>query len=414
MTASRLWLAAAAVATVATVSAAPLTASSQAPAPQTLGGLWDATVLVNGVAVPFQFLLSQDKTGPHGVFFDGERRINPSSAGAFKDGRLTLEFASYATRLDAKLENGVLKGDFGSARSSYVFEARPHRATTVAARKGPSIAGTWEIPIATNKGEKAWRLIVQEKGPRVFATILRIDGDTGTLSGEVRDGRLLLSRFAGERPGILEVTPKADGTLALVLTDSSGRKVLQAQRPSAARKGGLAAPEDPTRFTTVKDLNEPLRFTGADLTGRAFNQADPRFKGKVVLLNITGSWCPNCHDEAPFLAALYDKYRGRGLEIVGLDFEQPDQLQDPWRLKAFIKKYKLNYTVLLAGDTRDVNKAIPQAVNLNAWPTTFFLGRDGKVKSVHVGFTSPGSAGFDAKLKADITREVEALLAAKA
>jgi peroxiredoxin len=405
MTPSRFWLAAAAV---AAVSAPSFAASSQ-----TLGGLWDATVIVAGNPIPFQIQLSQDGKGAHGVFFDGERRINPSSAGSFKGGQLSLEFASYATKLNAKLENGVLKGDFGSSRANYVFEARPHRAAPAAPRKTPAIAGVWEIPVDSPKGEKAWRLIVQEKGPKVFATILRIDGDTGTLSGEARGDKILVSHFAGERPGLLEITPKSDGTLGLVLTDGSGKKALQALRPEAARKGGLAAPDDPTRHTSVKDPNEPLRFSAADLTGRQFSQTDPRFKGKVVLLNITGSWCPNCHDEAPFLAALYDKYRAKGLEIVGLDFEQPDQLKDPWRLKAFIKKYKLNYTVLLAGDTKDLNAKLPQAVNLHAWPTTFFIGRDGKVKSVHVGFTSPGSAGFDAKLRAEVTREVEALLAEK-
>jgi peroxiredoxin len=114
------------------------------------------------------------------------------------------------------------------------------------------------------------------------------------------------------------------------------------------------------------------------------------------------------------MEALYKKYHSRGLEIVALDFEKPDQLPNPWRIKAFIKKYGLTYTVLLAGDRKDVHEALPQAVNLKAWPTTFFVGRDGKVKIVHVGFTSPGSGAHDAKLKAEITREVEGLLGAPA
>ena len=66
-------------------------------------------------------------------------------------------------------------------------------------------------------------------------------------------------------------------------------------------------------------------------------------------MNISGSWCPNCHDEAPFLAALYKKYRAKGLEIVTLSFEEADQLANPTRLRAFIETYGLEYTVLLAG-----------------------------------------------------------------
>jgi thiol-disulfide isomerase/thioredoxin len=91
----------------------------------------------------------------------------------------------------------------------------------------------------------------------------------------------------------------------------------------------------------------------------------------VVLINITGSWCPNCHDEAPFLAELDRKYRAQGLEIVALSFEEAEQLPNPRRLRAFIKKYGLDYTVLLAGETGEAKDKLTQAVNWNAWPTTF-------------------------------------------
>jgi thiol-disulfide isomerase/thioredoxin len=170
------------------------------------------------------------------------------------------------------------------------------------------------------------------------------------------------------------------------------------------------------RFTTVKDRSEKFRFAGSELkTGKRIDQNDARFKGKVVLVNLTGSWCPNCHDEAPFLAALDAKYRARGLAIVGLDFEDADQLSSGTpRLKAFVNRYKLNYTMLVMGERKDVNEKLPQAVNLNAWPTSFFLGRDGKVRSVHVGFPSRGSAQFDTRARAQISKEIEQLLNEKA
>ena len=165
------------------------------------------------------------------------------------------------------------------------------------------------------------------------------------------------------------------------------------------------------RFTTVADKNEKFRFGGTELkTGKRVDQTDPRFKGKVVLVNLTGSWCPNCHDEAPFLAALDAKYRARGLQIVGLDFEDAEQLSSGTpRLKAFINRYKLNYTYLIAGERKDVNAKLPQAVNLNAWPTSFFVGRDGKVKSVHVGlrpYTAAMWAALDDKERARFSRHL--------
>ncbi len=132
----------------------------------------------------------------------------------------------------------------------------------------------------------------------------------------------------------------------------------------------------------------------------------------MVVIDVMGSWRPNCHDEAPFLQSLYAKYHAKGLEVVALDFEQPDQLADPQRLRVFIQRYGLQYTVLLAGDRHDVNAKLPQAVNLDAWPTTFFVGRDGLVKSVHVGFTNPGSGPRDIETRAGVEREVAELLAA--
>ena len=64
------------------------------------------------------------------------------------------------------------------------------------------------------------------------------------------------------------------------------------------------------------------------------------------MLNVFGSWCPNCHDEAPFLEEMYKKYRAKGVEVVGVDFEEADQLQDPVRMRAFAKRYGIDYTVL--------------------------------------------------------------------
>ncbi len=395
---------------LAALAAIALGSAAQA---QSIGGRWDATVTVKDKAIPFRLDLSQGKAGAKGVLWDGDRPINTSTRGAFADRQLHLDFASYASKLDAHWDNGVLRGTY----NALPFEARPYRpqaAIKAAATKAPNIAGEWRIPVNSPKGEKAWRFIVQQRNGQTYATILRIDGDTGTLNGPWDGTKFALSRFAGERPGLIEATPQRDGSLNLIVFDQGGRAEYRALRAAAADKQGADAPSDPVRFTTVANKNEPFRFGGVDLNGKAVNQSDPRFKGKVVLVNITGSWCPNCHDEAPFLASLDEKYRSRGLQIVGLDFEQPEQLATLGRLKAFIGRYKLRYTYLVAGEPKEVREKLPQAVNLNAWPTSFFLGRDGKVRSVHVGFPSRGSAQFDVKARADITREIEALLAEKA
>jgi hypothetical protein len=127
--------------------------------------------------------------------------------------------------------------------------------------------------------------------------------------------------------------------------------------------------------------------------------------GRWVLSHFSG------HDEAPFLASLYKTYRDRGLEIVTLSFEEADQLANPTRLRAFIASYGLTHAVLLAGYPDQLEERVPQAVNLNAFPTTFILGRDGRVRGVHAGFPSPGSGAFYSKAERELTAAVERLLA---
>jgi thiol-disulfide isomerase/thioredoxin len=264
------------------------------------------------------------------------------------------------------------------------------------------------LAVKSSKGESAWRFLVRQNGAQVAATILRIDGDTGELAGRYQDGKYVLSHFSGARPALLIVEPDADGSLHLLM---NGATEYTAVRPETAQAEGLPTPTDPEFHTGVKDPSERFLFAFPDVNGKLVTNNDPRFEDKVVVVSILGSWCPNCHDEAPFLAALYRKYHEQGLEIVGLSFEEAEQLADPVRLRAFVKKYGIEYPVLLCGMPEQATEKMPQLDNFNAWPTTLFLGRDGRVKMVHAGFPSVGSGEVYEQTKKDVEAEVERLLA---
>ena len=387
-----------------------------APA-QSVSGSWEGTVDVDGLTIPFRIEISGTGSDVKGAFLNGDERVT-STGGRLDGDSLVLNFDEYAETLRATLKDGELtgtiEGKFGPApRSTLPFEANPFAAEKDAAAAGiPSIDGLWEIEVKSPKGESAWRFIVRQSGADVTAAILRVDGDTGALTGRYQHGKFVLSHFSGERPYLLDVTPRSDGGLDVVLNDYSGKRELVAYRPADARAKGLPEPTDPTRHTRVADPSQPLLYSFPDVDGHIVSSSDARFRGKVVLVNITGSWCPNCHDEAPFLAALYRKYHSRGLEIVALDFEEREQLRGLMRLRAFIKHYGIEYTVLVGGEPDEVNQKLPQLVNLNAWPTTVVVGRDGLVKAIHVGFASAASGEFNPELKRQITEQIEALLGA--
>ena len=395
----RLALAAAIVATLGT------TATAQTPSP---AGLWDAAVVVGGLEIPFRFEIAGTGSAITASFFNGDEKVT-STGGKFENGSLTLNFDHYATSVEAALVNGRLVGAYNRATGFYPFYAKRFAPSAAFPNEVPQIDGLWQIGgVKSNKGEAAWRLIVRQSGAEVTAAILRVDGDTGALAGTFRDGKFIISHFSGARPLVLELTPTKDGSLEIV---RNRQEKMVAVRATEARLKDVPEPTDPSRHSSVKDPTEPFRFSFPDMSGKIVTNADPRFRGKVVIVSISGSWCPNCHDEAPFLAELYRKYQSKGLEIVSLSFEEARELPELKRLKAFNKRYGVEYPVLLAGEQADLAEKVPQIHNLNSFPTTIFVGKDGLVRGVHAGFAGAASGSFHADAKAEITATVERLLA---
>jgi peroxiredoxin len=384
---------------------APAAAQQSAP----LAGRWDATVIVNGIEIPCAFEITGTGAAMTGAFFNSSLRI-VSTGTTIQSGTITFAYDQYGTKLQVAEKDGALEGEYQRARGGYPFHAVRARSAAAPAANVPSIDGVWIVKARGSKNEEAWRFVVNQKGADVEATILRIDGDTGALTGRYDGSRFVLSHFDGSRPLLMEVTKNADGTLKLV---ENKRTESTAVRADTAEAKAIGAPEDPTYHTTVRDPNEPFRFSFPDLNGKIVSNTDPKFKGKVVLVSISGSWCPNCHDEAPFHAALYKKYRDQGFEVVSLSFERADQLKDPVQLRAFIKTYGIEYTVLIPGEPDQASELLPQTVNLDCFPTSFLLGRDGRVRMVHAGFPSPGSGQFYDEAVKGVTGKVEALLAEK-
>jgi thiol-disulfide isomerase/thioredoxin len=379
---------------------------------RTLAGRWDGKIKYDDLTIEFPMEISSDGQGIRGSFFNGDERVT-STSGTLTGSTLVLDFADYATRLSATEEGGILRGTYGNKlQGVHEVELRRHRVLSSSAVGAPDISGLWTLPIESSKGEHAWRLIVRQHHSDVSGAILRVDGDTGLLVGHYQDGQFVLNHFDGGRALQVTIIPRQDGELDVMLRGAHApSQTLTAVRPAEALAKGLPSPSVFTGHTTMKNPTEPLRFSFPDLSGKVVSNSDPQFKNKVLVINITGSWCPNCHDEAPFLVEMYHRYHELGLEVVAIDFEDAEQLGNPTRLPAFIKHYGIDYTYLLAGTTSELAAKIPQADRLNAWPTTFFVGRDGRVRTIHTGFAAPASGAFHTELRHEFAGTVERLLA---
>jgi thiol-disulfide isomerase/thioredoxin len=165
----------------------------------------------------------------------------------------------------------------------------------------------------------------------------------------------------------------------------------------------------------MKDPKAPFTFWGITPQGDTLRNTDARFTGKVLLVDIMGTWCHNCLDAAPVLEELYERYGDRGLEVVGLAFEISD---DPMlarkNLSLYQKRHGISFPLLFCGslDAANVQQRIrSQLEGFGAYPTTLFVGRDGRVRSIHMGFTGPGTGELYQSQITAYFREVERLIA---
>ena len=375
-------------------------------------GKWDATITTaGGLEVPFEFEISGAPPALVGTFFDGELR-RPSTGGTYNNGELVLPYPEYGAKVIATFKDDHLEGkyDRGTRGASYVFKAARSSAPASVAGAVPSIEGEWRIPLdkPSSKGESAWRMVVHQKNADVSAAIMRVDGDTGTLSGRYKDGKFTLSHFSGARPTVVEVTVVDDGSLKLLEDHRSSRV---AYREGEARAQTAPQPTDPTQHIRVVDPAAKFKFSFPDLDGHIVSDTDPRFQNKVVIVSLTGTWCPNCHDEAPFLAELYKNYQSKGLEIVALSFEEPAQLKDLSRVRAFVHQYGITYPFLIAGDTDHEAETVPQAQNVNTFPAMFVLGKDGRIRATHAGYASKATGKYYMAEQQAFLQELDRLLA---
>lgn len=382
---------------------------------------WSGFATVHNQQVPVHLVLSSSsKDGAVAGSFVNALQKAPSSSGELKDHHLTLNFDYYARKLEGDFQQDAFTGKYGGERgeASAIELHRDHHAQAPTASADVSahnkaIRGDWELAVQSAKGESAWTLRISTSAipGEIKAVILKVDGDTNALYGEYNaaTSEYEVSHFSAAGPAFYTFKQQADGTLLVTNPLRDGQQ-WTARRPDQARKEHLAPPTNATQQTSVVDATKPFHFSAPDLAGKTVSNSDARFRGKVVIVAIGGSWCPNCHDEAPFLADLYNRYHARGLEIVNISFEEEGQLKDPRRLKAFVAKYHLPYTVLLGGTPAEVNEKLPQGKNLNCWPTTFFLGRNGRVQEVHAGFSGPETGAAYTQLKGETDKLLNKLL----
>lgn len=244
----------------------------------------------------------------------------------------------------------------------------------------------------------------------VTGTFLKTSGDYRFLQGNVSGDSLFLSYFDGSYLIQIRVRVKGKTFEGNYFTGLAGKRNLKAQLNAKARLPDLK------KVTYLKPGYNRINFSLPDPDGNTISLKDSRYLGKVVVIELMGSWCPNCIDESRFLAPYYKKNKSKGLEVMGLSFEYSDDIKISGpKIKNFISKIGVPYPIAFAGKPDDltIEKVLPMLHKINGYPTTFIIDRKGKVREIHTGFSGPGTGVYHTDWIQDFDKTIQALLIEK-
>jgi thiol-disulfide isomerase/thioredoxin len=328
--------------------------------------------------------------------------------------RMPVFESEFKTQLqpDGSLKGVWLKGT-AKETQQWPFVAVPGKTRFNNSKGTPkvNISGRWSVSITRPNGTN--RPAVAEfvqKGNRLTGTFLTPTGDYRYLDGVVDGDSLQLSTFDGAHAytfsaKIVTANKIADGFFG---SGIGGKETWIAEKDGNALLPEGNAPQ-------LKDGYSKLDFVFNDIDGNKVSIADERFRDKVVIVQIMGSWCPNCLDETKFLSDYYNHNRDTGIEIVSLAYEYSTDFQRSQKsLRKFQQLLNVKYPMLITGvsvaDSLRTEKTLPQITPIKGFPTTIFLDRKGNVREIHSSFYGPGSGKHYEKFKQEFYSTVERLL----
>ena len=386
-------------------------------APALRSGYWQASITLPGGNIETGIEISKDGAEYQASLVNGQERVRINEV-SFADGELLLRFPAFNNEIRATLADGKLQGELTIVRrfgetQVMPFSAMPGNQHAQEDGEAPNhdLSGRWQVRFHEPDGTDSPSIgEFAQRGSRLFGTFLNPNGDHRFLAGHVRGNKFHLSTFDGAHAFIFsgEVSEAGDIQDADFWSATSWH-----QTWSAVPNDDVELPDSYER-TFLNPGYETFEFEFPDPDGTMVSLADDKYDGKVVLIMIAGTWCPNCNDEARMMTPLHNQYRDQGLEVVALMFEHfEDHAVAAEQVRLFREKFDIEYDTLIAGisDKTEASKALPQLNAVLAFPTTIFVDRGGRVRRIHTGFSGPGTGEHYELLQKDFKELITTMLA---
>jgi len=370
-------------------------------------GIWRGFLMTKDSAmIPFNFEVKPEGDSVVIEIITGNNRLRVDDIERRGDS-LLINMPLFSSRFELLITGEELRGSLVRSKYTMPFVAFPDQPYRFAQQVIPSevsVQGRWLVILDKDTliGE------FEENKGIVTGSFLTPTGDYRYFEGiHNAEGKLSMSCFDGGFIRLFTADVVGKDTLSNIMMHSGYESIAEG---SAIRKEDARLP-DAYSVTGLRKGLRTLGFSFPDTEGNQVSLADESLKGKVVVLQISGSWCPNCLDESLFLTELWNKYQP-ALDVLCLAFERADDYEsarsEALKLKAAAK---IPYRMLITGHTPSgVKDALPELENFKSFPTTIVIDKSGAVRKIHSGFSGPGTGIHYKKFVTEFTALVEDLM----
>lgn len=385
------------------------------PVEEPQAGAYRATLQLPGGEAPFGLEIARENDRFVLYLVNATERTRVDNV-TVANNELGAVFPGYENTLRAKMFRDRLEGDVTLIKAQgkeqvIPFQARQgeqYRFYKDSLTDNADLAGRWEMTLTSDGENTPAVAIFEQQHDRVTGTVLTPTGDHRFLEGQVHGDEARLSTFAGGLAYLYKLKVNQQGEL-----EGDVWQGLASHSTVRARRNGDATLEGNEPNTELTDATSKFNFTFRDLDGNEVSLGDEKFRDKVVVVTLGGSWCPNCHDEAAFLVPFYDEYRSRGVEIIALMFERHGEFNRAAQaVRGYRKDLGIEFTTLIAGvsETEEASKALPTLSGIYGFPTTIIVDRSGTVRDIHVGFSGPATGRHYEEYVAEFRALIDQLL----
>lgn len=371
----------------------------------------------DGISIVFNFELQDSAARTFMIITNGAERIRVDAISQ-KGHHFRIRMPLFNSEFKGlSLNDGTLWGswirDLGDSDQVVPFRGVPDGTGRFDVSAPPAfrISGRWAVRFTDPSDKHSFPAVglFFQHGDTLLGTFMHTDGDDRYLQGIVDGDSLKLSTFDGSHSYLFTARIANDSTLVggRLYSGLGGYETWDGHKDDSARL------PDPYSLTTLVPGKEHLDFSFPDLNHDTVSLHE--YLGKVVVVQIMGSWCPNCMDETAFLSRYYDRNRKRGIAVIGLAYERTtDFSQSRVGLLEFQRRYQVHYPLLITGvtdtDPHIMEKTLPAIRHFQAFPTTLFVDKKGNIRKINTGFTGPGTGAYYLAFKKEFGQVVDSLL----